>query len=259
VQNLGYMVGPLIGAALLTVGWRTLFVSTSAIGALAFLVALQALPKHAQHSPAEPPEVSSWRVLARDPAFAVVLAAGTLAAIVYLSYETLLPISLVQSHGLAPAAWGVLLSINPIVVVLFQIRLTASVGFASEFTRLAIGIVAMGTPFLLVSVSTALPLLILMLLLFVLGEMLWAPPAQGLIARMAPDDMRGAYLGASGAMWPAAFALGPLIGLQVRSALGDAAMWVAIGLIGLVAILLYAIATTIVGRSVRERPAPAGS
>jgi MFS family permease len=259
VQNLGYMVGPLIGAALLTVGWRTLFISTSAIGALAFLVALQAIPKHAQHSSAEPPAVSSWRVLARDPAFAIVLAAGTLAAIVYLSYETLLPISLVQSHGLAPAAWGVLLSINPIVVVLFQIRLTASVGFASEFTRLAIGIVAMGTPFLLVSVSTALPLLILMLLLFVLGEMLWAPPAQGLIARMAPDDMRGAYLGASGAMWPAAFALGPLIGLQVRSALGDTAMWVAIGLIGLVAILLYAIATTIVGRSVRERPAPAGS
>jgi MFS family permease len=259
VQNLGYMVGPLVGAALLTVGWRTLFISTSAIGALAFIVALQAIPRHAEHAPTEPPEISSWRVLARDPAFAIVLAAGTLAAIVYLSYETLLPISLVQSHGLAPAAWGVLLSINPIVVVLFQIRLTASVGFASEFTRLAIGIVAMGTPFLLVSVSTALPLLILMLLLFVLGEMLWAPPAQGLIARMAPDEMRGAYLGASGAMWPAAFALGPLIGLQVRSALGDTAMWVAIGLIGLVAILLYAIATTIVGRSARERPAPAGS
>ncbi len=259
VQNLGYMVGPLIGAALLTVGWRTLFISTSAIGALAFVVALGAIPKRAEHAPAEPPGVSSWRVLGRDPAFAVVLAAGTLAAIVYLSYETLLPISLVQSHGLAPAAWGVLLSINPIVVVLFQIRLTASVGFASEFTRLAIGIVAMGTPFLLVAVSTALPLLILMLLLFVLGEMLWAPPAQGLIARMAPDDMRGAYLGASGAMWPAAFALGPLIGLQVRSALGDTAMWVAIGLIGLVAILLYAIATTIVGRSVPGRPAPSGS
>jgi MFS family permease len=259
VQNLGYMVGPLIGAALLTVGWRTLFISTSAIGALAFVVALGAIPKRAERAPAEPPGVSSWRVLGRDPAFAVVLAAGTLAAIVYLSYETLLPISLVQSHGLAPAAWGVLLSINPIVVVLFQIRLTASVGFASEFTRLAIGIVAMGTPFLLVAVSTALPLLILMLLLFVLGEMLWAPPAQGLIARMAPDDMRGAYLGASGAMWPAAFALGPLIGLQVRSALGDTAMWVAIGLIGLVAILLYAIATTIVGRSVPGRPAPSGS
>jgi MFS family permease len=256
VQNIGYMIGPLIGAALLTVGWRTLFVTTSAIGALAFLVALQTIPARADFSPSEPPQASSWRVLLRDPTFAVVLAAGTLAAIVYLSYETLLPISLVQSHGLAPAAWGILLAINPIVVVLFQIRLTSTVGRFSELTRLAAGILAMGTPFLLVSVSTALPLLILLLLLFVLGEMLWGPPSQGLIARLAPDDMRGAYLGASGAMWPAAFALGPLIGLQIRSAFGDTAMWAGIALIGVAAIMLYAIATRIAGRDVQGRPAP---
>ncbi|MEO9175470.1 MAG: hypothetical protein ABI317_08130, partial [Gaiellales bacterium] len=60
---------------------------------------------------------------------------------------------------------------------------------------------------------------------------------------------RGAYLGAGGAMWPAAFALGPLIGLQVRSAFGDTAMWVAIAITGLVAIVLYAIATRLAGRS----------
>ena len=170
---------------------------------------------------------------------------------VYLSYETLLPISLVQSHGLAPAAWGVLLAINPIVVVLFQIRVTASAGRLHEFARLAVGVAAMATPFLLVSVSTALPLLILMLLLFVLGEMLWAPPAQGLIARMAPDDMRGAYIGASSAMWPAAFALGPLIGLQVRSALGDTAMWCSVAIIGALAIALYGVAERLAGRSAR--------
>ena len=64
--------------------------------------------------------------LLRDPAFAFLLAAGTLASIVYLSYETLLPISLVQSHGVAPAAWGILLAINPTVVVLCQIRLTSA-------------------------------------------------------------------------------------------------------------------------------------
>jgi MFS family permease len=259
VQNIGYMIGPLVGAALLSVSWRTLFFATSAIGALAFIVALQAIPARAAYSPSAPPPASSWRVLARDPTFALVLAAGTLAAIVYLSYETLLPISLVQSHGLAPAAWGILLAINPIVVVLFQIRLTSSVGRLSEFTRLAVGIVAMATPFLLVSVTTALPLLILMLLLFVLGEMLWGPPSQGLIARLAPDEMRGAYLGASGAMWPAAFALGPLIGLQIRSAFGDTAMWVGIALIGLAAIALYAVATRIAGRGIHGRPAPTTS
>jgi MFS family permease len=75
--------------------------------------------------------------------------------------------------------------------------------------------------------------------------MLWGPPSQSLIARLAPDDMRGAYFGASSAMWPAAFALGPLIGLQVRGAFGDAAMWASVAVTGALAIALYAVATRI--------------
>jgi MFS family permease len=245
VQNIGYMGGPVIGAGLLTISWRVLFLGVAAFGALALIVALQAIPRHEPVESDDRSEGSSLRVVLRDPSFAILLAAGTLATMVYLSYETLLPISLVQSHGVAPAAWGILLALNPVVVVLCQIRLTARVGKLSEFTRLAVGIAAMGLPFLLVSVSTALPLLVLMLLLFVLGEMLWGPPSQSLIARLAPDDMRGAYFGASSAMWPAAFALGPLIGLQVRGAFGDAAMWASVAVTGALAIALYAVATRI--------------
>jgi predicted MFS family arabinose efflux permease len=250
VQNLGYMGGPLLGAGLLTIGWRTLFVGISVIGAIAFIVAVQAIPRDGRPASDDAADGRSPLSLLRDPSFALLLAAGTLATMVYISYETLLPISLVQSHGVAPAAWGVLLAINPIVVVLFQIRLTARVGRVSEFIRLAVGIAAMGLPFLLVTVSTALPLLVLMLLLFVLGEMLWGPPSQSLIARLAPEDMRGAYFGASSAMWPTAFALGPLLGLQVRAALGDTAMWCSIAIIGALAIVLYAAAERVAGRSV---------
>jgi MFS family permease len=249
VQNLGFVGGPLIGAALLSVGWRTLFVGTSVIAALAFIVALQAIPPDAKAFAAEPAAPSPVGRLLRDPSFVVLFVAGSLATMVYVSYETLLPISLVQSHGFAPATWGVLLSINPILVVLCQIRLTSRVGRASEFTRLAVGIVAMATPFLLVTVSAALPLVILILVLFVIGEMLWGPPSQGLIARMAPEDMRGAYFGASAAMWPVGFALGPLIGLRVRSSLGDTAMWCSVAIIGALAIAFYGLAEGRAGRA----------
>jgi MFS family permease len=251
VQNIGFVAGPLIGAGLLTIGWRTLFLGTSVIAALAFVVALGAIPRQLPFSPDESEEGGSLRALVRDPSFCVILAAGTLAAMVYISYETLLPISLVQSHGVAPAAWGILLAINPIAVVLFQIRVTSGAGRLHEFARLAVGVSAMGTPFLLVAVSTAVPLLILMLVLFVLGEMLWVPPSQALIARLAPDEKRGAYIGASSAMWPAAFALGPLVGLQVRSALGDTAMWCSIAIIGALSIALYGVAERRAGRSAR--------
>jgi MFS family permease len=256
VQNIGFIGGPLIGAALLTIGWRTLFVGIGALGALAFVVALGAIPEDRPEEADRDTSASTLRVLLRDPAFALLLAAGTLAAMTYVSYETLLPISLVQSHGVAPAAWGILLAINPVIVVLFQIRLTSRLGGTGEFVRLAVGVAAMATPFLLLSVSAALPLLILMLVLFVLGEMLWVPPSQGLIARLAPEEKRGAYLGASGATWPAAFALGPLLGLQVRGAFGDSAMWVAIAIVGGLAIILYGIAERIAGRGAESSRHP---
>jgi predicted MFS family arabinose efflux permease len=171
-----------------------------------------------------------------------VLAAATLGMMVYVAYQALLPISLVQSHGFQPRTWGFLLALNPIVVVLFQIRLSAGVGAVRERTRITVGILLMATPFLLVALSTAIPLVVLMLLVFVLGEMLWAPPSQALLVRIAPDGMRGAYLGAGSASVTVALALGPLLGLQVRRALGDTAMWCAVALLGVLAIAVYAVA-----------------
>jgi predicted MFS family arabinose efflux permease len=90
VQNIGFVAGPLIGAGLLWIGWRTLFLGTSAIAALAFVVAIGAIPRQLPFSSEEPGEGSSLRALLRDPSFSVILAAGTLAAMVYISYETLL-------------------------------------------------------------------------------------------------------------------------------------------------------------------------
>ena len=47
-----------------------------------------------------------------------------LAYLVYVSYETVLPITAVDSHGLSPSTWGFLVIINPALVTFFQLRLT---------------------------------------------------------------------------------------------------------------------------------------
>jgi predicted MFS family arabinose efflux permease len=100
----------------------------------------------------------------------------------------------------------------------------------------------MGLPFLLLAETAAIPVLLALLTIFVLGEMLWVPAMQSLTVRIAPDDLRGAYLGATGAAFPVAFALGPLIGLSVRDASGDAAMWGVVAALSLCAAALYVVA-----------------
>ena len=64
-----------------------------------------------------------------------------------------------------------------------------------------------------------------MIAVFVLGEMLWVPTSQSVVAALAPEDVRGAYMGAFGSTAAAGFALAPFFGLQVRDTFGDDAMW----------------------------------
>ena len=54
-----------------------------------------------------------------------------------------------------------------------------------------------------------------MIFLFVIGEMLWVPTSQAVVAGLAPADLRGAYMGAFGSRAAAGFALAPFIGLSV--------------------------------------------
>ena len=63
-------------------------------------------------------------VIARDHAFLVFLVSGALAYLVYVAIETVLPISAVDTHGVAPWAWGLIVVLNPLMVTLFQLRLT---------------------------------------------------------------------------------------------------------------------------------------
>ena len=52
----------------------------------------------------------------------------------------------------------------------------------------------MGLPFLFLAVSSALPFVALLVVIFVLGEMLWVPSAQTVVAGLAPAEIRGAYM-----------------------------------------------------------------
>ena len=120
-------------------------------------------------------------------------------------------------------AWGFLLVVNPLLVTFFQLRLTRRVAGIPAARRWVVAMLLMGLPFLALGVSSLLPVIVLILVLFVIGEMLWVPVSQSAVAGLAPEDLRGAYMGAFGGTAAMGFALAPFMGLQVRGAAGDTA------------------------------------
>jgi MFS family permease len=242
-NNLGVTIGPPLGGLLLLGGqWSHLFLGAGILLSGVIGLAARFLPRRGAYSPEEPPTRGSFGVIRNDFPFLLFFVSGGLAFLVYIAYETLLPISLVSGHGLAPSTWGFLVIVNPIAVTFFQLRLTRRVERYPAAPRLVLAMLLMGWPFLLLSVSSSIPVVVVLILIFVLGEMLWVPTSQAIVAGLAPPDLRGAYMGAFGSTSAVGFALGPLLGLSVRSAAGDAAMWSTFGLISVVAAITGAVA-----------------
>ena len=234
--NLGITCGPPLGGLLLLIGgWNALFLGAACFSALSLLLAFLLLPKRGAYAPEEPPTRGSFGVIVRDRPFLLFVISAVFAWLVYVAFETVLPISLVSSHGYSTSTWGFLVIVNPALVTFFQLRLTERVASVPAATKLAVGLPLMGLPFLFLSVNDSLPVVMLILFLFVIGEMLWVPTSQSAVAGLAPPDLRGAYMGAFGATAAIGFALAPFIGLQVRKTFGDSAVWVLEAALSLVA------------------------
>jgi predicted MFS family arabinose efflux permease len=241
--NLGVTIGPPIGGLLLIGGhWNHLWLGTLAFSSAGFLVAWRFIPRRGAYAPEGPPERGSFGVIIRDSPFLLFMLSSVFATMTYVATETLLPISVTTTHHLAPATWGVLMVVNPLLVTVFQLRLTRWTASIPAWLKLGVAMPLMGVPFLLLNVNGSAPVIAFVILLFVLGEMLWVPTSQAVVAALAPSDIRGAYMGAFGSTWSVGWALTPFLGLQVRSAYGDATMWMCVAAVGVVAGILGIVA-----------------
>jgi hypothetical protein len=71
-----------------------------------------------------------------------------------------------------------------------------------------------------------------------IGEMLWVPTSQAVVAALAPADIRGAYMGVFTGAGSVGWAATPFLGLEVRHLYGDATMWWCVGGVGVLAGLI---------------------
>jgi predicted MFS family arabinose efflux permease len=235
-SNLGVVLGPPIGAVLLLGDdWSRLFVGVSLMAVAVSVFAARFLPSRGAHAPEAPPERGSFGVIRRDRVFLLFVASGALAYLVYVSWETVLPISAVDTHGLSPSTWGFIVILNPLLVTTMQLRLTRRLQQVGPAPKLVVAMLLMGFPFLLLTVSGSIAMFLVVAVIFVVGEMLWVPTSQAIVARLAPADVRGAYMGAFGSTASFGFAIGPFVALQLREAGGDGAAWTFFAAVSIVA------------------------
>ncbi len=145
--NLGVTIGPPLGGLLLIGGhWQHLWIGVLPLAALAYLIAWRYIPRGGAYAPSGPPQRGSFRVIVRDHPFLLFMLSSVFATMTYVATETLLPISVTTTHHLAPAAWGVLMIVNPLLVTVFQLRLTRWTSNVPASLKLGIAMPMMGAP-----------------------------------------------------------------------------------------------------------------
>jgi MFS family permease len=234
--NLGFAVGPAVAGLLADVSFTYLFVG-DALTSIAFgVLTLTSLPEGVRSRRGDERRGEGIRTIARDRAFLLFLASSLLGAFVYFQANATFPLQ-VKESGLTNADYGLLISLNGLAIVILELPFTSIVQRFPVIPTLAVGSLLVGLGFALNAWAETLAAFALTVLIWTIGEIVYAPLASAYVADIAPTHLRGRYQGAWGLMWGLAFMLGPAIGAALFAWNGDA-FWLLCGLLGGISALL---------------------
>lgn len=234
--NAGWAFGPATAGFLAGHSYLWLFVGDAATSILFGIVAWVALPHGIRTTRADVGWRPALKVISRDRQFLRILAASIFIAFVFMQMSSTFSLH-VTGSGFSATTYGALISFNGFLVVCCELPLTTLTQRFPARRIMALGYIFIGTGFALNAVANTIPLLVLGVFIFTLGEMVAMPVSSAYAADLAPAEFRGRYAGCLGLTWALAVAIGPNIGMSLFTC-NPTALWLGCGSLGLLAALI---------------------
>ncbi len=228
--NLGFAIAAVAGGALASAGYTWLFAIDAATCVAYALVVLRLVPETRPDAgtapgPGDAEGEGGWLSILRDRTIVAELVVLLCGALALVQLFTTLPLAM-EADGLGPAAFGAVLAVNGVViVVLYPVVATAVLRrepcqvIAASSALFAAGLLVLGS-------ASSLPVYVVGLVVMTCGEVLVSAVGPGLVQELAPRHMRGRYAGAYGLCFSVAYALVPLVATQLLGDGGSLAPWV---------------------------------
>jgi MFS family permease len=237
-----------MGAGLVAAGlgrWdlRWLFVVDALTCLLCALTVHLVLPAdHRTPTPAAPPHMAAvvpWR----DRALLLLLATGTLFAVIYLQIMITLPLAM-DHAGQQPADAGLLFTASALTICAGQpllswsrlATLSAPIAFVAGYLLLASGLGGYALAHDLAGYLAAT-------VVWSVGDLLLVGRVYAVVARLAPAGAKGRYLAVNGTSWGIAGVATPVVGTQLLEHAGPTGLW---GAMALVCLLLAVVQPALV-------------
>lgn len=260
-NNLAYTIGPMIGGLLAGISYILLFFVDAILSVITAVIIYFALPetkpqisdKQVEESMAK--TLSGYWLVARNGVFMVFFGITILMKLVYRQMGTTLPVFLHDVHGIPPQGYGWLLSLNAGMVVLFQFMITRKTSQFKPMKVMAVGTFLYAIGFAMYGFFSTSLFFFIAMAIITIGEMFISPIGQSMVARFAPENMRGRYMAFYGFSWSIPSLFGPLAAGLIMDNYDPKWVWYLAGIIGLVAAYGYSRLHRVVDKNVTESTA----
>ncbi|MFF8384816.1 MDR family MFS transporter [Streptomyces kanasensis] len=262
--NLGFAIAATGGGAALVFGYRALFVAEAVAVVLCALIVFMRLPETRPEaavgtdgeSTAEP-RLTTLDVL-RDGPFRTLVLLSLLVCTVFSTPWVGLPLTM-TSQGLEPDAYGMVIAVNGVVIVGFQLLVNRITDKRSPVALLVVSslLFAAGTGATALAGSPVA--FAATVVVWTIGEMVYIPVNAAATARLAPVHARGRYQGVMGMAWGVGGFVAPVLAGWIATGPGPAALWIGCAVVALIAAVGYGtLLRRALGSDERERGAVAG-
>ena len=157
--------------------------------------------------------------------------------IVYMQMNSTLSVFLRDVHGFPPQGFGLLLSMNAAMVVVFQFWITKRISKFAPMKVIAIGALFYVVGFGMYGFISEVYLFFIAMIIITIGEMIITPIQQTAVAFFAPEDKRGRYMAAFGFHWAIPSLFGVLVAGLIMDNIGPNWVWYIAGILSFISVV----------------------
>ena len=207
--NVGFAIGPAIGGFVALYGFGDIYLIPCFTS---FAIAVVYAFKMIETRPESTKPSGKMSFPFDDRSFVYFAILISMAWFVAGQWGTTLTLFLSHAYNFTTMQIGILYSVNGIMVIVLQMPLTFALRKFTDLSRISLGALIYGVSFFAFALTSNFAYLLLVTVVLTIAENIMAPSSQTLIARLAPEERRGEYFGAFGAIGGLIIPISPLFG-----------------------------------------------
>jgi MFS family permease len=254
--NLAIVIGPVIGGFVAARSYLALFIIDAVISGIVALMVFFLIPETKPAAgPGATQETTSesfagYLKVLRDGRFVAFTLVSLLTWLVYMNMSTTLGVFLRDEHGIPASGYGTIISINAAMVVLLQFPITRRAERKPPMLMMALGAFFIAAGLALYGFVETFWWFAVAIAILTIGEMISIPISNSVVARFAPEEMRGRYNFIYGLSWGVSFAVGPYLAGRIMDNYDPNLLWYMCGIVGMLSVLGF----LVLHRTTQARP-----